>query len=555
MKTVEVKLSEQEIIEGKLVDIEGQPAAGESLQIGIIMKPDFGPSDFDNINKVFRIRSDQSAARPLAWFPSVTSDDAGRFKLTGVPTGHGVHMSVVNSKKFAPQDISINTGQPEQRTENDGTYRSIVKNLKPREEAVVVLPPGKVFTGVVTFEDTGEPVPNATVSIWASQEEYGSMVSIEGRTDAEGRYRILPKPGIRFGVSAYPPSGVPYMARKTERLSWENSDLSREVDIKLPRVVLVRGRVLEEGTDKPVEGATITYESGGKEKSVPKNSVTGWQAEQKSDADGNFTFAVPPGRGTLLVKKAGANYVFQQKLSRRIRFNKPGGSRVYAHALHEINASMEEGVLDVKIQVKPGRQIKGEIVDGDGKLIESTVMATTLRVWDYTGGWRGDSNPILGGNFELVGLSANSEYPVVFLDATQKLGATVNLRATDDNVKVVLKPCGAARAKFILEDEERKFYPSLHLVVTPGTPQHDFKKTRAGSVMADSDFIANIDRINYWNPDLKKDKDGYITFPALVPGATYRLMTREEGDWSYKDFTVKSGETLDLGEFTPTFDD
>ena len=470
-------------------------------------------------------------------------------------------MSLVNSKKFAPQGIAINTGQPEQRTETDGTYRPIVKNLEPGEEAVVVLSPGKVFSGAVTFEDTGEPVPDAKVSIWASQEEFGSMASIVGHTDAEGRYKMLPKPGIRFGVTAYPPSGVPYMARKTERLAWENGDSSWEVDIKLPRVVLVSGRVVEEGTGKLVEGATITYESGGKQTEVPKNAVTGWQAKQTSDADGHFTFAVPPGRGTLLVKKAGANYVLRQELSRKIHYNKPGGSRVYAHALHEINASMEEGDLDIEIQVKPGRQIEGEIVDERGKLIESAVIATSLRVWDYSGSWHGASAPNLGGKFKLIGLSADSEYSVVFLDAAQKVGATVKLRATDDSVKVVLKPCGAARAKFILDDEERKFSPVLlNLIVTPGVPRYDFKKMRAGNVAADSDFNSNIDYINYrdgyWKANVqRKAKDQYYTFPALIPGATYRLMTWEEDEYSYKDFTVQSGETLDLGEFTPKFKD
>ena len=88
-KTVEVKLSEQEIIQGKLVDIEGQPAAGESLQIDRMLKPEFRPSDINNIdgmNTMFSIYSDKSAARPLAWLPSIITDDAGQFKLTGVPS-------------------------------------------------------------------------------------------------------------------------------------------------------------------------------------------------------------------------------------------------------------------------------------------------------------------------------------------------------------------------------------------------------------------------------------------------------------------------------------
>ena len=40
-------------------------------------------------------------------------------------------------------------------------------------------------------------------------------------------------------------------------------------------------------------------------------------------------------------------------------------------------------------------------------------------------------------------------------------------------------------------------------------------------------------------------------FPALIPGATYRLMDRTPrrgGGQTRKVFTVKPGETLDLGD-------
>ena len=53
----------------------------------------------------------------------------------------------------------------------------------------------------------------------------------------------------------------------------------------------------------------------------------------------------------------------------------------------------------------------------------------------------------------------------------------------------------------------------------------------------------------------KPDKDGSIEFPALIPGATYRLLTSFDGFDEYKDFHVKSGEVLELGEFTPKFRD
>ena len=70
---------------------------------------------------------------------------------------------------------------------------------------------------MIRYEDTGEPAPYARLTIWASQQDqFGSMSSVPGRADEQGRYRISPHPGVRFGVTAYPPDGVPYLARDSD---------------------------------------------------------------------------------------------------------------------------------------------------------------------------------------------------------------------------------------------------------------------------------------------------------------------------------------------------
>lgn len=132
----------------------------------------------------------------------------------------------------------------------------------------------------------------------------------------------------------------------------------------------------------------------------------------------------------------------------------------------------------------------------------------------------------------------------------------VNLRASKEPMSVVLKPCGSAKAKFILDRVDRQFSPVLYFVLTPGEMKYDFDAMKAGKTLADSDFVANLDRINYGNPqEVQEGIDRYHTFPALIPGATYRLLIGGRIDGPYKDFTVQSGETLDLGEFTPKFDE
>ena len=68
---------------------------------------------------------------------------------------------------------------------------------------------------------------------------------------------------------------------------------------------------------------------------------------------------------------------------------------------------------------------------------------------------------------------------------------------------------------------------------------------------ADADYLSRIDPTDY--ADLVSDAQGRITFPALIPGATYRVVDRTPQDLGgdpkiRKEFTARSGETIDLGD-------
>ena len=163
----------------------------------------------------------------------------------------------------------------------------IVKNFKPGEEAVLPLAPAQLFTGTVRYEDTGEPAPHARLTIWASQQKFGSMISVAGKADENGRYKISPNPGIRFGVTAYPPDGAPYLVVEWVTIPWEGGDRSKVVDVKLPRGVLVRGKVVEQDSNTPIVGASVQYHA--EEEKNPSHIgqiLTGWQDIHLTDSRG-----------------------------------------------------------------------------------------------------------------------------------------------------------------------------------------------------------------------------------------------------------------------------
>ena len=220
-EAISIDLGEEQIIRGRLFDIDGEPATGEHLIVNSVMavKTETRPGHGTWFTP--------SGKCPKAWVPSVVSDGDGRFAIHGVPRGYGVYASLTDSENFAPQSFKINTGQSQRRG------GSLVENASDGEEVSLTLSPAQLFTGKITSKDSGEPIANARIRISASQEKFGTWSSIEGKTDDEGNYRIIPDSGIKFRVSVFPPSGSPYLAAEfpndlVEDIKWEGTATSPE---------------------------------------------------------------------------------------------------------------------------------------------------------------------------------------------------------------------------------------------------------------------------------------------------------------------------------------
>ena len=365
---------------------------------------------------------------PAAWIPPLTADAAGRLEIPHLAANYGTSLQVAGDERVAPQEIAVNTGMPEQRGERDATYRPlVVNNVGGNGATSVPLAPAQLFTGTVTYEDTGEPAPHARLTIWASQQEMGgSMSSVAGEADEKGRFRISPNSGIRFGINAYPQEGAPYLVRSVEPIAWRGGDKSREVNVKLPRGVLVRGRVVERGTKEPVGGASVQY--------VPEQAnnphardhvVTGWQGMLATDDTGNFQMAVLPGPGRILVHGPNGDFVLHETSGQELFRGTAGGARNYASAIERIDPEPDAEPLELTIAIDRGQTVRGELVDTTGAPVDQAVMVTRLTIRSFWLSWHGQPVDVVGGHFEVGGLHADQETPVHFLDPRRKLGATL----------------------------------------------------------------------------------------------------------------------------------
>lgn len=212
----------------------------------------------------------------------VQADDAGRFILEGVPVGR--HPVTFFHARLQELGISA-SGAPVEVTA--GGNHAVALAI-PSEAtlvrawcAVEVQGPGYApAAGFVRDSITGVPLPRATVTFSRLDENGLVYQTFTGRTEDSGYYRVCHLPAGEalqvvaiFGRSASQPVQV-----RTP----EGGALFQDLELVLTAVGEIRGRVTEQGTDRPLAGVRVR--------------LLGAEAEQTTDAEGEFFLGeLPPG--------------------------------------------------------------------------------------------------------------------------------------------------------------------------------------------------------------------------------------------------------------------
>jgi RNA polymerase sigma factor (sigma-70 family) len=519
--TANISLTPEQVISGRLFDAVGRSVAGVEVRVQSMgrviagnresMRGE-GPSFWWN----------PGDGLP-AWPKRAVSDAEGRFTVRGVGQDLRV-MLMIDDPRFARQVIPIRT---------DGNAASTLVSL-----AVM---PAKVIRGRIADAGSGKPIPHAQIKIMTVNAGGGTINEFEA--DAEGRFRANPLSADRYEVSAMAPDGQPYLG-VSKLFDWPKGAVEYPIDMALPRGMVIRGKVVEEGTGKPVAAARISFATL---QSVERQSGA-MNGRTASGPDGSFQLGVLPSPGHLVVLGPSDDYVLREIDSGLVRDGKPGGRRFYAHALVSCSPKPDGTSLDVTVTLRPAMPVSGRVIGPDGQAVESAWMISRVCIapspsawWSWRANHHGSAK---SGRFELHGLDSDAESPVYFLDPHHKLGAAVSFSgrsAAGEPITVRLQPCGAARAR---------------LVDTAGKPIAGYRGSRLVSMVVTAPYLfrhqeatlAVIDNINYGVGPVS-DAAGRIAFPALIPGTPYRLSNFKAGTQRFKDFTVKPAATVDLGDF------
>jgi RNA polymerase sigma factor (sigma-70 family) len=488
-----VRLSPEKVVRGRVLDLQGLAVAGAAVRVDWLSgKGDERQEDVG----VWRLPGD----RFPAWPGPTKTDKDGRFVLRGLnPAFQG--SLTVDGDAHAPAHAHIDAGA-EDKT----------------QEMKITLLPAVIVEGVVTAADTGKPIPGALVRPRA-----GEAV----QTDEKGRYRVKPEldPPHRIEVTA--PDDQPYLEVETTA-DWPKGAVRHEVNVKLPRGVLVRGKVTDSVTGKPIPGAVI-YDGSRL-----------WLRSVRSGPDGTFRIVVAARPGNLLVKGPDNDYVARQVTSKELFHDGPPFYRAYPDALIPLDPKAGAGPVEVGAKLRRGVTVRGRLLDPDGKPADEAVLLCWNQLPRSNASWFASAVAVRDGEFELRGCDPEETYPVHFLDARHQWGASVKVtpkEAGDKPLTVRLEKCGRAVVRFVNKEGKPvpDYSPYVNVVCRPGDKD----------VADDSDFVANVDRVNYHGGSgIAAGPDGRATFPALIPGVTYRLY----GPGLKKDVEVsaKAGEAREV---------
>lgn len=523
----------------RIVDLEGAPIAGADVR----WRGAYPSAGGDGLGFQW-LTEEAFPALASRW----TADAEGRFKIRGVSPGQILYFDV-HAAGFGKQNLHAET--------KAGV-----------NAATLAMGRAHVVEGRVTLGKGGPPAVGAKIKAvsLSSKDGFGTTLGHDDvTTDADGYYRIEAAPGgsIRLEVRSAGEGVDGYLIRGG--LIVPGDSVSSRRDFVLPRGVLVKGRVTDSATGKPIAGAVVWHKAHERNnpyfiKEGASDHFNGDEQKGTTAADGTFQLGVMPGPGHLLVKGPTADYLHEEvsNLDLHGQLIWPN-MRNYPDAYKKIAPKPEESPLDVAFTLRRGATVKGHLVGTDGQPVREAVLFSRLYLArrNITVNYGQDLLPLREGRFELGGCDPARSAPVFFLDSKNQRGAVVDIsgQQAGQDLEVEFQPCGSASVRLVGaagKPVRSGLRPAhLEIILTPGPSFASCGLKRDESpLISDTVHAGNLDRKR--NSEVRTDPAGRMTFPTLIPGATYRISVFNQPEKTEIEFTVKPGEAKDLGDLMIT---
>lgn len=548
-------------IEGRIIDLEGRPVAGARVEVTNL----FSASDGDLGRWLDRARDRgvqypseglAPGALPVARVPSrdpipstansgVTTDADGRFRLAGVGTNQLASIRV-SGPTIATTDLYAMSrdGAEIRVTVHQGLKPSqVVFHARRFDHAAA---PTRPIQGIVRDLDTGRPIAGVALGAAVYKEhELIPASGIEATSDDQGRYRLagLPRsPAYRVFVDPAP--GQPY-PKATFRASGDGPAFGPVTfDIALKRGIVVRGKVTDKATGRPVQCSADIYTFMD---NLHIHEFSGYResplARYFSNGEGQYEAVALPGRVLISVLVGGYNTPYRRSVGvRSIKGYDPQmmsfptyPQNCFAsgyNTLAEIDLDPKAEAATLDLQVDSGRTIVATPVDPEGRPITGTV-ASGVNDQVFSTEYPQNSPRI-----EIVGLDPSTPRRLTVTHRGRKLIGSAYLKGDEPGpLTIRLQPWGTIAGRIVTDDGR----PRGGLALSSGDGVFPKRPSEQG-ILPGGDT----------NGGLRIGHDGRFRVESLVPGLKYGGFASagfsNDGGMLFYDVTVAPGEFKDLGD-------
>lgn len=524
-----LKLTKDQPIRGKVVDLEGKPVAGAQIGVYDVIEPTNGDLDKllkGSVNGGF---GTVGQWEKVLWIPrsvaGTTTDKDGTFEIAGLgadrvtcltASGRGLARMSAFVITRTGVDVGPLNRQPKGSRRTDKGRHPVFYGPSP----ALVVEPGYAVEGTVTDKKTGKPLAGCTLQV-----NTGYWDRLHTTTDKDGKYRFdgLAK-GMAHYINVSPPKGAdvfPTWADVKEGSGYQTVTQ----DFALVSGAVFSGKVIDKETKQPVNASFQIIPSGdNKYAKMPEYETANRDMTWKGGGtDGKFRIVTLPGPSKVNINVAPTGTLHGKPFS-----------PYRAGQTLDIDLK-EEGNGEFTVEVERGKEVTLTAADTDGKPLPGVVTAgQTLRDHGFLTEHEVHTLPPDEAKLTVYGLTEKEVRAVVAVHPEKKLAGSKLVTAKSDG-QIVLRPLQPVRGTFTDTDGT----PLIGLAVSVS-----YNMNGAGGLFSE--------HAPKWVMSATTDKDGKFEIPDVIPGVPFTFDIRK-GNTQYRGVpllgskTVPAGKPLDLG--------
>jgi RNA polymerase sigma factor (sigma-70 family) len=541
-----LQLVEDRPITGQVVDLEGKPVSGATLQVLQIRAAageDLGPwleavtAEKMRRHQLERKYLPRSTPAPA---PKLTADAKGCFRLTGIGCDRLV-VARLDGPTIASQELRILT--------RPGDALTVVPYRFPAEGTATyygadfryAAAPTKPIAGVVRDKDTKKPLAGVVIMSEAlADRPLGASQMVQTTSDAQGHYVLLGMPkGDGNRIKVVPGNDQPYIVSLKDVPDSPGLD-TVTADVELKRGIWIEGRLTDKLTGQPVVGLVRYYPQAGNPNIEAYGYTPGASSCAAADEDGFYRLAGMPGPGLVAVPYplgvVGVRFV-DGYLRANERDDEFGVKEIYLPTIpvptmnYSAIARIEPatGARSVKrdLTLDPGRTFKGRVLGPDGRpLAGAWGIGLTSQVIFL----ERDFEVMKTAEFTVSGYNPHRPRPLLFQHPeTGLVGVAQPPQNEGDSITVQLRPGATVEGRLVNPDGRAR--PGVEL-----------------GILRRHKEPAQPNAVIYFPTRSQTDQQGRFRINGLLPEHEF-ILHEGKGERPLGE-GLRSGETKDLGDVT-----